>query len=409
MQFRKIFFLLIIFSLTISFSSIKIELRADDSYDQRQSEIQNSIKTIDLNLEQVNRNLEDSSGYKSTLKEQEKTVQTEIDRSEVVITETKLVINKLDAQIAQNQEEQDSLIKQMKSLLITAQKQQQVTPLESILSSTSLTDALNKVYIISSLQSKVDSLRTKIESINKELTENKNQQEKSKKNLEETVFFLRSKRSGLKNLLDQYSGKENDYQNLVKQLSEQRKQQESQIKSLELEKKIQPINDIDIDENYSTNCWFEESSPLAIAKDYFSKPAEGAVSRFFGKNCEHDAADIANNLGTELKAVADGIIYKKGYAFAGYGNYVIIKHNVPSGQRVYALYAHMNYQTTLEVGDTVSRGQVVGFMGNTGFSTGPHLHFGLLSQSFEITGETGCRNGGNNHSYCYNPSKYINF
>jgi len=409
MKTKKVFLGLIVLLMLVSLFNLTLKTRAEKNYNQKQSEIQNSITIINSNLGKINKNLEDSSGYKSTLKEQEKFVQDEIDKSEIIITQTKLVVNSLEAQINENQNQQDKLVKEMKSLVIAIQKQEQITPLESVLSSKSLIEALAKVYDMSSLQSKANSLRTQIEDVNKNLVENKKSQEESKKNLEDSVFLLRSKRSGLRGLLDQYSGKENDYQNLVKQLIEQRKQQEAQIQSLEAEKKIEATKEIIIDENYKPTCWFEESSGLAIPKGYFSKPAEGAVTRFFGNNCEHDAADIANNTGTELKAVADGIIYKKGFAFAGYGNYLIIKHLLPSGQRVYALYAHMNFQSILAVGDSVSKGGVVGFMGNTGFSTGPHLHFGLISQSFEETGETGCRNGGKNHSYCYNPSKYINF
>lgn len=55
-----------------------------------------------------------------------------------------------------------------------------------------------------------------------------------------------------------------------------------------------------------------------------------------------------------------------------YGNYVLLKH--PNGY--YTLYAHMKYKSvTVSIGDTVKQGQVIGYMGNTGYSKGAHLHF----------------------------------
>ena len=59
---------------------------------------------------------------------------------------------------------------------------------------------------------------------------------------------------------------------------------------------------------------------------------------------------------------------------AGYGNYVWIKHN----ENVYAIYAHLTGRVTVRAGQTVKKGQLIGYMGNSGSSTGTHLHFGTF-------------------------------
>ena len=82
--------------------------------------------------------------------------------------------------------------------------------------------------------------------------------------------------------------------------------------------------------------------------------------------------DISAPEGTKIKAAADGTVITVGYNTA-YGNRVIISH----GGGVTTLYAHMS-KFGCKVGDKVSAGDVIGYVGSTGYSTGNHLHFSVL-------------------------------
>lgn len=86
----------------------------------------------------------------------------------------------------------------------------------------------------------------------------------------------------------------------------------------------------------------------------------------------YNGVDIAASVGTPIVAAAGGqvIIARWGSWNGGYGNYVVIKHN--NGMQT--LYAHLN-SIGVSQGQWVSQGQSIGTMGNTGRSTGPHLHF----------------------------------
>lgn len=86
----------------------------------------------------------------------------------------------------------------------------------------------------------------------------------------------------------------------------------------------------------------------------------------------HTGIDLAAPLGTPVAAAADGVVVAVGHTSVGYGNYVIIAH----GGNIETLYGHL-LQTSVNVGDRVVRGQPVGLEGETGFATGPHLHFEL--------------------------------
>ncbi len=90
----------------------------------------------------------------------------------------------------------------------------------------------------------------------------------------------------------------------------------------------------------------------------------------------HRGLDIALPENTPLIAGISGEVTYTGYDEGGYGNYIIIKND--KGEEV--RYAHMN-EVSLNTGDTVTKGEtVLGLSGNTGVSTGPHVHIEVLKE-----------------------------
>ncbi len=104
---------------------------------------------------------------------------------------------------------------------------------------------------------------------------------------------------------------------------------------------------------------------------YFVCPVPGA--RLSQGLHGHNAVDLAIARGTPIRAAAAGTIIiskSNGLWNGGYGNFVIISH--PNG--VETLYAHMS-KTAVSVGEQVSQGETIGYIGMTGMTTGPHTHF----------------------------------
>ncbi|RYM06040.1 peptidase M23 [Sporolactobacillus sp. THM7-7] len=118
------------------------------------------------------------------------------------------------------------------------------------------------------------------------------------------------------------------------------------------------------------------SSPSASSG--FIMPTNGYMSSGFGHrsfdNGFHPGIDIANGIGTPVKAAADGVVFRA-YQSSSYGNVVMITHLI-GGQTYTTVYAHLS-SYNVSTGQTVSQGQVIGAMGNTGESFGSHLHFEL--------------------------------
>ena len=93
------------------------------------------------------------------------------------------------------------------------------------------------------------------------------------------------------------------------------------------------------------------------------------IDPFSGEKAWHEGVDFAGKAGSNIVAVASGVVSWSGERY-GYGKMVEVAH----GDGVITRYAH-NQENLVKVGDMVRRGDVVALMGNSGRSTGPHVHF----------------------------------
>jgi murein DD-endopeptidase MepM/ murein hydrolase activator NlpD len=119
--------------------------------------------------------------------------------------------------------------------------------------------------------------------------------------------------------------------------------------------------------------------------ELFVKPLEGnyrftsaygyRADPFTGVRSFHTGIDLAINTGTPIKASMQGKIATAGWNNV-YGNYVIITHS--NGYKT--LYAHMQ-KYVVATGQSVNQGETIGYVGNTGYSTGPHLHFSVYKNN----------------------------
>ncbi len=103
-----------------------------------------------------------------------------------------------------------------------------------------------------------------------------------------------------------------------------------------------------------------------------------------GEYKNHGGTDIGASYGSAIYAADSGtVVYSSDGWNGGWGNYVMIDH----GNGMQTLYAHMSSRA-VSVGQTVSRGQTIGYVGSTGMSTGPHLHFEMYINGSRIDPQT---------------------
>ncbi|MCD6336962.1 MAG: M23 family metallopeptidase [Candidatus Marinimicrobia bacterium] len=133
-------------------------------------------------------------------------------------------------------------------------------------------------------------------------------------------------------------------------------------------------------QKYKTKLEYMPAITPLDAKSYFISSNYGyRVDPFTQKRKYHSGIDLAANRGTPVHASGKGKVIYAAYSYGGYGNLVKIDH----GDGYVSFYAHMN-KIKVSKGDIVERGQLIGEVGSTGRSTGPHLHYEIQKDGESI-------------------------
>ena len=159
----------------------------------------------------------------------------------------------------------------------------------------------------------------------------------------------------------------------------------SDIKRLEHQASFQESSFAELQEQLVKKVSFLAATPsIWPARGWVTSTYGDRISPFTGRPQMHKGIDIANRVGTSVVAPANGIVVKAG-ANGGFGKSVVISH----GYGIKTTYGHLS-EVFVKTGQRVERGEDIGAMGNTGRSTGPHLHYEVTYNDVSV-----------------NPSKYI--
>lgn len=192
--------------------------------------------------------------------------------------------------------------------------------------------------------------------------------------LYERSNYLSSTKDNKVALLEQTKLEEKKYDTIIDKLKQEQDDIEQEINDLEADK----VGDLDLNDLPD----FGKSILIYPVKNYTITQGYGKT-KYSGHYAsgKHNGVDLANKVGTPVYAAADGKVVAIGnngkYA---YGKWIAIDH----GNGLTTLYGHLSVQNVSK-GTKVTRGQKIGSMGNTGYSTGAHLHFSVFSsKSFDV-------------------------
>ena len=341
------------------------------------------VSKLQDQLDEVEAEKEAVSAEKDSVLDEISELNAQISQYESEIEELNERIDDLETNIEKNEEEITKLEKEAKEKeelllkrLVAMYEAGQTTYLDILLSSEDITSLLSNYYRIEEIaeadQSVIDSIKEK----QAETEEKKQQLEKEKKEVTESEVEKKS---------ESLESAKKSKQAKVNSLSEQ--EEELQAKIDDFEEQIEEAKRQSAQEQkYHYQGSFEGVLSWPISS---SSPNYNYISSYFGPrpsptvgaSSNHGAVDIPVRY-VPVYAAADGVIVSAGW-MSGYGNYIEIDH----GNGYYTAYGHLN-SFNVSAGQTVSRGQQIAVSGNTGISTGPHLHYevyiGGLSLGYRV-------------------------
>lgn len=379
--------------LCVLVCSVGAPVHADTETDQLQAQIQShndQITALDKEIAQYEAQLQAVSSKKQTLQNtltqldlSRKKLTASITRTKNQISTTQLQIQELSRGIAHKQGSIESNNAALASAIRRMDMVETQPIIEVTLSSENLVGAWDEISRNRTLQDAVGDRITKLASEKASLTQTKTTTEAKKAELlkqQRTLVAqqgsLDATRKAQQELLTQTKSQESNYQKIIADKQAAKAVMEQALS--DLKGKFQYQVDLSAFTGLGTGVLSWPLDSVRITQ-YFGNTAFARSGAYNGKG--HNGIDFAARVGTPVKAARFGVVVGTGntdivrgcYSF---GKWVMVKHD----NGLATLYAHLS-QITVSQGEGLSTGDLVGYSGQTGFATGPHLHFAVYVAS----------------------------
>ena len=354
-----------------------------------QEELENEKSKVDSQIKEAQEKQEQLEAEKSeTMKTVESlitqisSVQKEVDELESKISDLQTEISSRERDIEQKEEEYTEQEKLLDARIVALYKSGDTSYLDVLLTSSSITDFLAKYYMAEELINYDKELMQSIKQQKADIETEKTQLEADKKELDTSLAQTEQKKTSLKSLknekedyVDQLTAEEKEVQEEIEELEEENRKIANEIKEAQIryQKQLEELK------NNSG------SSSSQSGSGYFIRPVSSGpitATAYYSSGKFHGAVDYGVSVGTPVKAAADGVVMTTKNLSSSYGTYVVIQH--ANGLQTY--YAHgKSGSISVEPGEIVKQGQQIMLSGNTGNSSGPHLHFEVRKSPYNYS------------------------
>lgn len=431
---RSLFSIVLVLPLVFTYHSNAFASKLNDLQDQKK-QVEEKSSSVSSSIDKKTSQISDISGQQADLATQMRQIESQIASTDKKIGEKQVQINDTQKQISTLQnsiaqltkriQERDQLLKQRARAMQT--NGGSVNYLDVILDSESISDLIDRLSAVTTLVNADKDIIDQQKKDQDALVKQKAEVEKKLKDLQGMVSELQT----LKSNLNQQQAKKAV---ILKQLGEKKTELESQKVSLEEEKanlaaqKSAIAKAIKMEKERIAREAAERAAAEKAAQQHsqssggsssggnanaggsagtpsvtsgtFMRPAVGRVTSEFGYRSMdadgfHSGIDIAQGGLVPIVAAGDGVV-SRSYLSSSYGNCVMITH-VVNGNVYTTVYAHMRNRLVSDY-QTVHKGQVIGYMGETGEAYGQHLHFEFYVGQWTAS-----------HSNAVNPRNYISF
>lgn len=348
-----------------------LEQRRDETLDEIDN-LKGSIGEVQAEIDRLSNDKKTIQGYIRDLDIQFDKLTKQITEFEGKIGEKEEDIETTKAELSQAKEECDVQYESMKSRIQFIYENPVESLFEMLITSDSISDFLNKADYVSSLsdydrqmmdklieiRDQIDLKEQTLEAELEELKLMKNEVAVQKKKVNSSINKRKGELNSKMTELDDASGEKSDYK---KQLAEQEKLLD------EIEEQIARAANGNAYEGSVTGFVWPCPAYTRISSTFGPRPQPMP-----GASTNHKGIDLAAPYGSKIVASAAGVVTTSAYS-ASAGNYVVVSH----GNGISTVYMHAS-ALLVSQGETVEQGQTIARVGSTGYSTGNHLHFGVI-------------------------------
>ncbi len=355
---------------------------------QRNADIQALEKEIASYVKQLTDLGGQASSLSSTIKSlqlTQKKLETDIKVTENKIAEKTFQIQQLGTQISDKEDTIGDNRRIIVKSFATMNEMGDRSLVELLLAKGSLSTAWNSLEDISTVQHGLSDRIGQLQSVKANLEANKKATEKAKAELQGLNKQLKDQRGVVLNtateqnqLLKETKNSQAEYTKLLATRQEQKDAFEREVGNLEAALKI-TIDPNSIPTTGSGLLKYPIDNPRIT--QYFGNTKFATKNPQIYKSGTHPGIDFAASIGTPIRAAMGGTVVGSGNMdLAGrgrcraYGKWIMIRHD----NGLSTLYAHLSL-ISISTGQSISTGEVIGYSGNTGATTGPHLHFGVYA------------------------------
>ena len=336
-----------------------------DAMREEADDLKSQQKEIQAKLDALEADQANAMERKTLLEQQINATQAEINTIAAQIAKYDELIAQKQEELSQAEAEEQAQYELFCERVRYMEEQGEVSYWSILFSSKDFADLLDNAMMVEEIMDydnqvmdQLIALREQIEEDKAELESARQAQQAAKEEQEAAQANLKSQEAEVSALIDQLAAQEDQLEAEEAKLQAAANAADAEIAAAERELAAQ-INNV-----------VSESGFMWPLPGYYNLSSlfAGRIHPITGKPQHHTGIDIPAPSGTDILAAKSGVVTTSTYNNS-YGNYVVVSHSDGTS----TLYAHMNRRNAT-VGQTVSQGQVIGYVGTTGSSTGNHLH-----------------------------------
>lgn len=348
--------------------SLSVPVYSDDDLDKKLKELEEINRTIDKYEKLYDQKQKEERKVLGDIRSLEKNINVldgDINKLSGQINTTEGFITSANQDITKTMQQIDQRTGYFNERLKNLYQEGNVSILEVLMKATSITDFITRFDLMSALaQNDVLML----------------------KELDTSRQVLLIKKLALEEKVDQFNSLKGQKENKQQQMEIQSRQKNVMLKSIQEQKEeyVKAIDELE-EVQQELDAFIKELQKkhyvayMGSGKMGWPVPGYSRISSAFGSRIHpifrvkrfHSAIDIPAPKGTPIRASETGKVIYKGYK-GGYGNAIILDH----GGNISTQYSHMDkFAANLGINDLVKKGDIIGYVGSSGWSTGPHLDF----------------------------------